>query len=324
MTEKPAINKSSTKILDSLLILILLAAVPLLFTQAPEVQRHRLLPYVWNMGHILIFFIATWLFLKLPGLQRRMRFWPLFLGINIAVLFVGIGIELIQEVRGRSFSFQDIFKNGIGASAALLIHPTIRPFRAGMLYFSRGLLLVAFLIACWPLGKNTIDWLYARNSFPVLADFETPFEMERWRRGNDKEIIEEFDNRLMINEFLNTRHSTLTFANFQPDWRNQHCLKLRIENRSEDNVALRLRISDRQHNLNNRAHADRFNHSLALVPGWNDVMIPVDEILNAPDGRRTRLSEVDEITFFTSRLKQPVVLGFDDIELMPPGMSCKR
>jgi len=315
-------NKYRAITVNAALLAVLVIAVPLLFSRAPQIQQHRLEPFVWNMGHILLFFALTWLALNLGLLQRKAGFWTLLIGINLAILLLGFAIEAIQATQGREASLQDIYKNSLGATLAILLHPTIKPAKRKMLWVLRLALLLLLVGVSLPLAKNTLDWLYARASFPVLANFETPFEAVRWREGNPAVIRTDSGNHLLSNEFRPAQYSTLTFINFQPDWRDHACLQLRVKNTSAENVLLHLRINDRQHNLNNRPYSDRFNMRLDLQPGWNEVDIPIRQISEAPRGREMVLAEIEEITFFTVRIGRPVTLYLDDLKLGNHAADC--
>ena len=154
-------------------MLLLVIAVPLLFTTEMKLYQHRLMSFVWNIGHILLFFSLVWLGLNLARQPSKPGFWALLLGVNILVFGLSVGIEEIQGAQGRQNSLEDIYKNCLGASLALLLHPKTKVAGDRAISVMRGFAFMLLAFALLPLAINTIDALYARASFPVLADFES-------------------------------------------------------------------------------------------------------------------------------------------------------
>lgn len=314
--------KNSSTLTNSLLMLLLVIAVPLLFTTELKLYQHRLMSFIWNIGHILLFFTAVWLGLNLAGQPLKSRFWALFVGIILLVFGLSVGIEEIQSAQGRENSIEDIYKNCLGASLALLLHPKTRVAGDKIISVMRALVFLLLAFALFPLAINTIDSLYSRASFPVLASFETPFEIERWKSDNLSVIETGTGDRLLQNNFQPGRYSTLSFFYFPPDWTAYDCLAIRINNTGSDRFFLHIRINDRQHNANERSYVDRFNYKTPLLAGWNQLRIPLKNIKQAPRGRDMNMTQMEEITFFSAGLRQPVTLLFDDIELENLGPDC--
>lgn len=314
--------KKSSTLTNSLLMLLLVIAVPLLFTTELKLYQHRLMSFVWNSGHILLFFTAVWLGLNLARRSAKPRFWALFVGVNLLVFGLSVGIEEIQSAQGRENSIEDIYKNCLGASLALLLHPKTRVAGDRIIAVMRGALFLLLAFALLPLAINTIDSLYSRASFPVLASFESPFETERWKSDNLAVIKSETGGQLLQNKFQPGRYSTLSFFYFPADWTAYDCLSIRINSSSSDRFSLMIRINDRQHNLNERRYADRFNYKTALLSGWNQLRIPLANIKQAPRGRDMNMEQIEEITFYSVGLRRPVTLLFDDIELKNLASDC--
>ena len=193
-SEKPIIATPRTFLTNSLWGLLLVFTVPLLFTGDFDLYQHRLSPFIWNIGHILVFFVLIWLTLNLCKPLSKPGFLGLLVIVNAAVLLLGLGVEEIQARLGRLSSIDDVYKNCLGASLAILFHPRLPPIThlpRSILRISAILLLI---IALYPLTINTLDWIYARVKFPVLSNFETPFEKERWT-GQDLTVLKLESNR---------------------------------------------------------------------------------------------------------------------------------
>jgi len=80
----------------------------------------------------------------------------------------------------------------------------------------------------------------------------------------------------------------------------------------DHSVHLTIRIEDALHN---QQHNDRFNRTLSIEPGLNDVSIPLKDIRDAPVGREMDLSQVWQLILFTSRPEEPLELHISDIWL---------
>ena len=93
-------NKYRAITVNAALLAVLVIAVPLLFSRAPQIQQHRLEPFVWNMGHILLFFALTLL-------------------AGVAVVWKGDPI--LGGVVGIALAINTLFAVSIGGTVPLLI-----------------------------------------------------------------------------------------------------------------------------------------------------------------------------------------------------------
>jgi len=321
-SERTTLLKRTTQLSNLLLGLFLMLTIPLLFTPELAVENHRLMPFIWNIGHILLFFALAWLTMNLLKLPDRVGFFSLLLLANLAILILGIGIEGIQSLQARQSSWEDVYKNCLGVSVAIMFHPKTPVVPGSLKRFLQIFLVVLLLTAFYPLAKNTIDWIYAHSSFPILADFETPFEFERWS-GDGLEIKKSEDgNHLLKKTFMTKGYSAITFRHFPSNWEGYNCFKFDIQNPGADNVLLRIRISDQQHNETNRAFFDRFNHKLTIIPGPNTIQMPIEKLRQAPTKREMDISKIAEIAIFTANLAAPAELLFDNFRLTSEAAAC--
>jgi hypothetical protein len=76
------------------------------------------------------------------------------------------------------------------------------------------------------------------------------------------------------------------------------------------------RIHDDIHIKNREPFEDRLNKRLFLHPGWNHVIIPIEEITNAPAGREMNLKKIMNLGIFASRLSSPITVFIDDVRLV--------
>jgi hypothetical protein len=93
-----------------------------------------------------------------------------------------------------------------------------------------------------------------------------------------------------------SEYSALAFSIYNPD------LKA---------LSLTVSIRDREHFRRGGEYRDRFNRSFVMPPGWNDVIIPVADIENAPSGRRLELDRLKEVVIFAVELPAQRVIYLD-------------
>lgn len=306
---------------NAIAVVILVSVLPLLFLSGDLFPDHRLLPHVLNASHIPFFFLFTWVIFNTVGSLRSVGIIGSLVIANLFVLIIGGCIESSQFWLGRQGSLDDLVRNAIGASLAVVLHPRNKlPPRAPRFLVVSGL-TVLLIIALNPLYKNTVDWVYSQNRFPVLADFETPFQLERWR-GGEVVRLDGSANRVIGFRFDTAAYSTLAFLDFESDWRGYDCLRFRILNPQAESVSLILRINDREHDLNDQHIDDRYRITLIAVPGWNNYGIDLETVRSAPRNRSMNLAEIERVLFYTISLEEPVELYFDDLLLSHHPATC--
>jgi len=255
-------------------------------------------------------------------LPESVRFFTLFLAINLIVLVMGLGIEGIQLLLGRQSSWGDVYKNCLGASLAIVFNsraPSASNLQKAPL---KTVLVLLLLNALYPLAINSIDWIMARSSFPVLANFESPFERERWV-GKDLRIIKlDTGNFVLEHQFDTAEYSSISLVHFPGNWLGYKCLRYRIYNPQSQKLRLIVRINDRMHVETGFAFNDRFNLDIEVAQGWNDYFLALNDIRNAPQTRSMEMTAVEEINFFTNNMASSAKLYFDTIELTNGFPNC--
>ena len=270
-----------------------------------EILPGRAFRAFWNLGHIAYFALIAWLLLQWDALRRQSR-WRQWLWVLLASLLIGGVIELLQIGTRRSADLEDILRDLGGSLLVLAFYPgllgTGRLLRWGL----RGLVLLLLLWELVPFGRALIDTGFALRHFPVLADFSTPFEIDRWSGGAKLEIVEPEDGRPALQmTLLPGDYSGASLKDFPGDWRGYDALVIELDLPSEEPLRLTLRVHDRRHESGPRAYAfgDRFNRSFLLKPGFNRLRIPLEQIRQAPAGRSMDLGHIVDVTLFASRLK---------------------
>jgi len=279
----------------------------LLVFGSDEILPGRAFRAFWNLGHIAYFALFAWLLLQWDVLRRQTR-WQQWMWVLTASLLLGGAIEVLQLGTRRSADVEDILRDLGGSLLVLAFYPgllgTGRLLRRGL----RGLVLVLLLWESMPFGRALIDAGFAHRQFPVLADFSTPFELDRWSGGAKLRVVEAEDGRPALHmTLLPGDYSGASLKDFPGDWSGFAALVIELDLLSDEPLRLTVRVHDRQHENGPRAFefGDRFNRSLLLQPGRNRLRIPLESVLQAPAGRNMDMDRIVDVTLFASSLNAP-------------------
>lgn len=306
---------NTTRIVFFLLCIIF----PLFFFGGPGYHSARSFKEAWNLGHILFFFPATWLAIKFFLLDKRQEgSWKFFLLVFATVLVVGIGIELLQGIMGgRSVDPLDVCRNQLGSCAAF-VFTGVLPVSRTMLRFLRAGVVVLLLLAVWPLYPALRDEYTARNQFPLLADFETPYELGRWQSRHriyrQQDIVRHGRYGLRV-QLSTAKYSGTGLFYFPNDWSKFNWLHFSVYNPENETLALHCRIHDDKHGQHGRVFEDRFHKRFILQPGWNDLSVSLEEVRTAPSTRLMDMTSIEGFGLFVVRQQRTHVLYLDNIYL---------
>jgi len=158
-----------------LLILILF-----LFIGGPQLFDTRSLQKLWDLGHIVLFAL---LFMIILRDSKWIKTKKIMVQISLIIIFTiifGLLIEGTQLLIGRTADFIDFLENVIGALLAFVYSKNISAVKLNIVKTSRVIVIAFVLLATWPLIKVVTDEIQAKMDFPVIADFENSFEIEKW------------------------------------------------------------------------------------------------------------------------------------------------
>ena len=306
------LNKTSI-----LVCFLLLIGAPFFFIGGNNLEL-RSFEALWNLGHVLFFSLASWLGCRAfqyyrpetPILTSRIY-------IFLSVFILGASIEGLQSnIMGRhALDIADIFRNQLGCLIMfVLVSSRMRQRKKSTVYLYQLFAVLLISVALYPLTKAAIDELTALNQFPLLSDFETPFELDRWK-GNSlfnihKGISRHGQHSLQV-RLLTDIYSGASLVSFPGNWQGFDALFFSIYS-CDDNLKLTCRIHDAEHN---HQYTDRFNKRFILKAGWNDLIISLDDIEKAPAGRSMNMAKIKRIMFFASRQKREHTIYIDHIYL---------
>lgn len=283
--------------------------VPLFFVDLGP-WRRIFAPEFHVFGHLLLFAALGWLFLRLPCLQRYSFVTRAALTLAFA-LTLGTVIELIQPYFGRTAAMRDVWQNVLGAAIAVVLHVPGRARRralAGVLGAVLALELYIPTTSIWDRGV-------ARNQFPTLATFSTPFEHRRWTSGTQDDAFARTGNRSLRVDLEPARYAGTTLRRSLGNWHGFEALAFSVYNASHDPLTVTVSVWDHHHRNNGGPYADRFNQRYQLLPGWNDIRIPLNTIKTAPADRTMALDDVAEFAVFTTNLEEQRTIYLDAVRL---------
>jgi len=303
------------------LSLLLLIGLPFFFYGGPSYHSARSFQAAWNLGHILYFSLSTALLLTL--IEKKVTTWPplwVFMSLFALVLGLGVGIEFLQSITGgRSPDMEDVVRNQIGCTLAFAFFP--QPQRSQHKDFFRLLKTIAILCllpALWPVTQALIDEQTARFQFPVLADFETPFEKSRWMNtqqlNNEKSLVRHGAGALRV-QLSTAKYSGTTLFHFPENWQGFSLLHWSAYNPQPEALTLTLRINDTEHKQHGSAYDDRFNKKFILQPGWNDLVVNLKQVRHAPKGRTMDMQHIESLGLFVVQQDKPKEIILDHFYL---------
>ena len=291
---------------------------PLFFLGGPGSHGSRSFIALWDLGHILFFFLTSWLFCRLFRYYfLKISVLKIQAYVFILVLVSGIVVEGLQMLfDGRSPDINDILRNQLGCLITLAFFDSgKRQLARGILLPFRGVVVILVLAAIYPLGRSVIDECTALNQFPVLSDFETPFEIDRWK---EKELLSvssdvaRHGNHSLKVQLTTDEYSGVGLVYFPRNWQDFERLHMSVYFYEEGQLELVCRVHDSEHNND---YSDRFNKRFLLKKGWNDLVIPLADIENAPVKRLMNMSNISNLKLFVIRQEKERILYVDHIFL---------
>lgn len=307
---------------SKILLAISLGCFVLLFVGGPGYYASRSLNAAWDLGHIFFFAVLTYLAMQYIHLKTSWTYKRQRLVIVLCGVFFGVLIEIIQSLSAREMSAVDVFNDFTGILlACAFLGPGRKALLKKQLRFLQITSLLALVFGCYPLATVLVDEYIADRQFPLLADFETPFELKRWTADRPYRTIDHtiarHGNTSMKIELDTSQYSGTSLKYFPHDWRGYQALRFSIYNPSEDSLPIHCRVHDKQHDLNGNHYYDRFNTTFTVLPGWNDFKIPLEDIMNAPKNRKMDLNNIRGLGIFVIRQPKPRAIFLDHVRLTP-------
>jgi VanZ family protein len=299
-----------------LLVLPLMIAGTLLFFMPDRAHPGSVVSQLYGFAHLLFFALMARVLAGLMGGPERL-FGRQAVLIMLVILGAGGAIELIQPFFGRSTSWQDLGVDLLGGLLGLIFWvPARRELPPRLLVCAQVFaLIVASVVFCKPAFTLWDIWQASRQ-FPVLSDFETRLEAERWSSGAiDTRVAR--NGKRSLNVLLKTgKYSGTTLQRSFGDWRGYTTLAFSLYNPDPQPLSIIVSIRDWEHFRRGGEFDDRFNRTFWINKGWNDIAIPVADIENAPAERKLELNRLSEMVIFTMALPEPRRIYLDHVRLV--------
>lgn len=291
--------------------LVALCFLPLFFVRLQSLGS----PFINELSdgaHIGIFFVVGWvLFPLISGhLLRRSIF------LLIITALASVVIEGIQDTVGRAFQWEDILRNFIGIGLAITLRcrlyaKTSQDKRITSTLFI--LFVLGFLYERFVLINLIILQVFFQVSAPVMADFNYEFEASSWKANYARITYE--PGQLRVFTTPNRHYSGVFFRDFPMNWRRHDHLVVKLKNFQTTPLAITVKVTDRMHEQGLHHYDERYNGSFTLLPGTNELFIPLADIEAAPKSRLLNLSEVARVDFFLTEKAQGEEFAIDYIAL---------
>ena len=290
----------------------------LLFVGGPGYHSPRSQDAAWDLGHIVAFSLWSYLLITWKPVEEvpPARQWWI---VALFCLIWGGATEGIQFLAGRDASLEDLLRDVLGGGITLTWFAfSSRTVPRGARRMLRSLSASFLLVACIPLAVALCDEGIARTQFPLLSDFETPFEEDRWHRfpssSVDRSVARHGKASLRV-EMDTSLYSGVSFVYFPRNWTGYRFLRLDVLNPTSEEIRITCRVHDRRHEGGEQRYEDRFNKRFHLRQGWNDLRIDLGEVAQAPVGRTMDLGEIRGMGLFASKLPAPRTIFVDHVRL---------
>ncbi len=295
-----------------------------MFWGGPDYESSRSFKEFWNLGHIFYFALVTWLLSKWM-LIRQQSVPKQWLTILFISLFFGILIEILQYGTERTPDMGDVFRDLTGSFMMLVflpIYSNIITNRKKNLLKAIAIILV--LIQLLPLTISLADEIIARQQFPVLSDFETPFEKDRFE-GKAKLAIKHIpslsSSHILEVSLTTEKYSGIGLKYFPGNWYDYKTLQISLYLPHAKSLWIVCRVHDMQHTQGKQQYNDRFNQRFLLKQGWNNIKINLKDVISAPKNRNMDPRQIRGIGLFVVSLQEPQIIYLDNIQLSDPKSS---
>jgi len=304
------------KIKNFVLYIIFIVCVILLFAGKPGFYTARSSLYLWNLGHIFLFALASIILIKEFRFFNKLSFIKQLIFIVIFSLFFGIITELLQVEFDRTPDVEDLIRDVLGSVLGVAFFSparrTISKLTRRIIQYS---LIVLTLIEVYPFTAALADEVLALSQFPLLSDFETPLEIDRWQNHSQLQVKKGLSRNgkcSMQVELTTSKYSGVALKYFPNNWAEYSHFKFSIYNPDNDTLRIVCRIHDQNHI---HSYSDRFNKAFYAKNGWNDFTVPIDIIESAPKERKMDLEKIESIGIFTVRSTRKRIIYLDSFYL---------
>lgn len=312
------VSETNVRIIRRALTVALIVMFFMFFVEGPGYYSSRHFKALWNLGHILFFaMLAYVIFFHLEW--RWESFWHQCLLTVAMCIVLGAVIEIVQYGLNLDVDLGDVLRDLIGGLVGLFfLLPSRKRVQKKWMRVLQVITVCLVGLQVYPVFVAFADELIARKQFPVLSGFETPWEIQRWTGGAAFTVDDRIHHggRHSLRVLLKTdKYSGVNLFYFPENWEGAKSFQFSAYNPSDEILFITCRIHDQKHSQGAKLYSDRFNRRFSLSKGWNTIVVDIQDIRNAPEGREMDLWHIQEIGVFATALKRRRVVYLDDVGL---------
>ena len=278
-----------------------------------------------NAGHSLAFlelslalcYAATFYF------HRRLGVVALVVIAVLSMLFGGM-VEVVQGFVGRQSSWSDLGLDGVGTLAGVLTYSALHFSPTSRYRYIRWLLIP---IVLGIMGRAFIKPLkYAvaeqvvRAELPLLADFDSRWSNVFVSRTSSAVLKfeapppewKEHSSQVARLKIWPGSWPGIQLYGVVRDWSGYEYLVFDLFSAETENAKMYLRVNDLAHN---HRYSDRYNRSITVKPGYQQIRIPLRKVKAGPAGREMDMSKITEVMFYAYRAKTARTFYLDNLRL---------
>jgi VanZ family protein len=300
-------------------IIVIALLFILFFIEFPKIIESRSLDRISDFAHIIIFAAMVNVILKNFSALQKFPKGKQFVYIIVFIILLSIAIESLQFFSRRTPDIGDILRNLLGGFTGFLF---VFRKEIGNRFFVKIIVLILIffvLFQAYFVIRSVADDTRAQLDFPILSDFESSFEIDRWEGRAEFKITDSISrngNHSLEVLFKKDEFSDISLIQFPGNWSAYNNLTFSVFDVNKDSVTIYVRIYDIDYNQTEiDEKLDRYDHSFRIFPGWNLIKIPVHDILTAPRKRTMNLTHLTRIRIFTQFLNADRLLYIDTIRL---------
>jgi hypothetical protein len=303
--------------------------IPIFFTLP---GRSLLWGEIQNFGHtpltgtlaLLMLWISRLLFgskIRRPAAHYNLAF--------LAAISLGGAIEIAQIFLPGDPDWFDFLRDTLGAGAFLCFFAAFDP-KLKLYYHRRTLgilklpLIISGLLMIIAIIPGIIwvsAYIHKYQIAPYICDFNSALEMkfidtkdarltlvhppaQQWKKS-DEDLVGQLD----LNPI---GYPGFTIIEPGDDWGKYKYFSFEIFSPLDTVIVLHLVIEDY---TGQDIDEDRFNKSLGIKPGLNEIRVPIKEIQNGPVSRKLELAAIRDLYLYTFEPKTTIRLLIDNIKL---------
>jgi hypothetical protein len=285
---------------------------------------------IFDAGHVPVFgIVAVCVLFALRALRgRASRVRDYLIAFAVAAV-LGALSELAQLGTERQASFADFARDLAGASGFLGIALSFdraaiaslnRPAHVPTAALVGIAAATALALGMIPFGAAMLAYAGRDQAFPRLLEFDGYWETrflqpadstvtlsylpEPWARDAPQELVGHV-------RFQVAAYSGIRMLDTHPDWSEYERFAFRVWSPLDRPVSLQLRVDD----SDSPRGDDRYYGKVTIVPGRNDLEIPLDVIRQGPRDRELDLRTVHRFLLYAVGPKEPFDLYVDAFRL---------